>query len=541
MRYSSHDGYDYTHYPYLLQGDDVLAAAAGWVTYRFNEVYTGNSLFIDHGNGYQTRYYHLLNNDLITSGPKVWVEKGQKIGHVGSTGRSSTGPHLHFMVVQDKNNDGNFDDNIPDGITDPYGWQSDEPDPWENFTFPYNGQRMGNKSYYLWDKQLDKLDEKLNSNGGVFHTERYELIFPQNFTDQNLTFHMEAAPTVKANNGLESVGSSIITWTKDALGNEISQYQALYKLIIDYKAYDLRRFDPNTIAIYSSKDGIEWFREDTQIDFLNKKASTNINHMTYFALMGQPSDKYPPTTQATLEGITNTDNWYRSNVKVSLNSKDNENGLGVLYTYYKIANQEWQSYTTPIEFSDEGSYHVEFYSVDQEYNVELPRILEFSIDKTHPEAKIFADQDLFDLTLQAIDQNQTSIEITPLNKKDQKQYTIKDLAGNSLNLWVKYKDKQKKDSFQIDQISYNDEPPKDLDKNNILFTYKQKKEKPRLEKQSFDSEDKKKEPEIKMEYNFEKDQTQIEEKINNQKIKQTIPGFRLLQVLTNNGTLEYTY
>ena len=54
-------------------------------------------ILINHGDGYKTRYAHLMNNS-ITVRPGDYVEGGKVIGKVGSTG-NSTGPHLHFEVI----------------------------------------------------------------------------------------------------------------------------------------------------------------------------------------------------------------------------------------------------------------------------------------------------------------------------------------------------------------------------------------------------------------------------------------------------------
>ncbi|MDT4968077.1 MAG: hypothetical protein QOJ64_2814 [Acidobacteriota bacterium] len=54
----------------------------------------GNGIYVDHGNGITTRYGHLSRIDVVEGQP---VKKGQHLGLVGSTGRS-TGPHLHYEV-----------------------------------------------------------------------------------------------------------------------------------------------------------------------------------------------------------------------------------------------------------------------------------------------------------------------------------------------------------------------------------------------------------------------------------------------------------
>ncbi len=75
-------------------GDTVVAAAAGSVTRVSNTGSTsyGRWIEISHGNGYTTRYAHLLRQS-VSVGQNV--RQGQKIGEVGSTG-GSTGPHLHY-------------------------------------------------------------------------------------------------------------------------------------------------------------------------------------------------------------------------------------------------------------------------------------------------------------------------------------------------------------------------------------------------------------------------------------------------------------
>lgn len=76
-------------------GTQVLAADSGMVAYAGYLPYYGNVVRIDHGGGKAVTVYGHLSKILVKQGQTV--EKGQVIGHVGSTGRS-TGPHLHFEV-----------------------------------------------------------------------------------------------------------------------------------------------------------------------------------------------------------------------------------------------------------------------------------------------------------------------------------------------------------------------------------------------------------------------------------------------------------
>jgi murein DD-endopeptidase MepM/ murein hydrolase activator NlpD len=72
----------------------VFAANSGVVKMAENLFYSGNAVVIDHGTGIFTIYAHLSRID-VTAGQHV--EKGQRLGLTGATGRVS-GPHLHWGV-----------------------------------------------------------------------------------------------------------------------------------------------------------------------------------------------------------------------------------------------------------------------------------------------------------------------------------------------------------------------------------------------------------------------------------------------------------
>jgi len=85
-----HNGMDFS----ADKGTDVFATGDGKVIKAgYNKGY-GLCIDVDHGYGYMTRYAH-LSKKLVSVGRQV--KRGDKIGEVGSTGKS-TAPHLHYEV-----------------------------------------------------------------------------------------------------------------------------------------------------------------------------------------------------------------------------------------------------------------------------------------------------------------------------------------------------------------------------------------------------------------------------------------------------------
>ena len=90
-RQKMHSGVDIS----APRGTPVHAAASGTVVMaRYNSGY-GRMVTLDHGYGILTRYAH---NSRLMVREGDWVEAGELIATVGSTGQS-TGPHLHFEMV----------------------------------------------------------------------------------------------------------------------------------------------------------------------------------------------------------------------------------------------------------------------------------------------------------------------------------------------------------------------------------------------------------------------------------------------------------
>lgn len=90
-RYIMHEGIDMGG----PRGTPVYATGNGTIVSTRTVSGYGKQILIAHGFGYETRYAHLDKIDVALG---QQVKRGEKIGELGNTGRS-TGPHLHYEVI----------------------------------------------------------------------------------------------------------------------------------------------------------------------------------------------------------------------------------------------------------------------------------------------------------------------------------------------------------------------------------------------------------------------------------------------------------
>ncbi len=92
--WSGHQAIDIAGY----KGTPIKAADSGFVIKAgWSDAGYGNHVIIDHRNGFKTLYAH-LESYVVNVGDSV--KKGQVIGFMGSTGKS-TGPHLHLEIIKE--------------------------------------------------------------------------------------------------------------------------------------------------------------------------------------------------------------------------------------------------------------------------------------------------------------------------------------------------------------------------------------------------------------------------------------------------------
>lgn len=85
-----HSGLDFA----VPAGTPIKAPAAGKVILTGNYFFNGNTVFVDHGQGFISMFCHMSKIDVKVGDA---VPRGGIVGRVGSTGRA-TGPHMHWNV-----------------------------------------------------------------------------------------------------------------------------------------------------------------------------------------------------------------------------------------------------------------------------------------------------------------------------------------------------------------------------------------------------------------------------------------------------------
>jgi len=153
---------------------------------------------------------------------------------------------------------------------------------------------------------------------------------------------------------------------------------------VDYTMY---RINNGTWTTYSSSFIVS-DNGHYQVDFYsadnagNDEAVDNVNFKINISV---------PTTVATFNPSTpdGANGWYLGTVEVTLTASDPD---GINYTKYRVGNTAWQTYTGPFNVSTDGINVVEFYSVDNEGNVEDTKSTTVKIDTEAPAVSLLRPQ-----------------------------------------------------------------------------------------------------------------------------------------------------
>lgn len=380
--YSSHSGFDFG----LDLGTPILAPAPGRASYYYCKD-CGNSIKIDHQNGYQTTYMHLQEDGLLTKKDSVQVNGGDVIGKVGLTGRT-TGPHLHFEVTKDREMDGSFLNDFPFGRTDPFGWQTNKyKDPWEIFSWEDSlGKHTGSGSTYLWKLETPKNSgvisagtETEDTNTIILENKSAEFENSLDIFTTNIISYIKPASSLLNSAQKYIKDTSFILNAFNQLGNEVEYFDFPINISILINPKDLIGIDLESLSLHFwNETSKAWKKIPSIFDEQSNKLTATVNHLSWFAVLGDKSDSVPPQTQIAVSG-SQTGVWFVEPPLIEFYFEGD--GQDILHTFYsKNDGETWEKYTEPFYFDQDGITNLIYKSQDENGNMENVKDYSFHLN-----------------------------------------------------------------------------------------------------------------------------------------------------------------
>ncbi|MFW9964723.1 MAG: OmpL47-type beta-barrel domain-containing protein [Candidatus Sifarchaeia archaeon] len=124
---------------------------------------------------------------------------------------------------------------------------------------------------------------------------------------------------------------------------------------------------------------------DIQCNTNYAETETSVPTVTLFT-ESEDSDTTPPTTTIIADGQQGFENWFKSDVQITLSAIDDISGIA--FTEYSFDNENWYTYTDSFIVTNEGYTTIFFRSVDNQENIEPINVEVIQIDKTTPETTV---------------------------------------------------------------------------------------------------------------------------------------------------------
>ncbi len=357
--YSSHNGYDFA----LPYGTEILAPSDGLISGLYCPS-CGNTLYIDHPNGYRTVYMHLQIEGLKAQSweKNLPISEGEVIGKVGMTG-NTTGPHLHFQVYRPNYEGGIWYLMHPSRLMDPFGWRNDQKyDPfalldWEDVTGTYSGTA----SKYLWKEEisLDGIKKAFAGNPLLVDLNNINLYIPSNTYNIPLAFHLAyITPPTSPEKNLKYIDNTGLSITAESgIGEKISDLKDFITIRVALTIENLQDINWDTLAIYHfNKATMAWDKLTSVFDMENLVMEAQTDEISEFAVFGETLVTEYPHTAVTYVG-NKIDHWFTEYPLVEM---DNGNKGEILYSLF---GEFWQEYTQPFYIEQEGIVQLRYRSV----------------------------------------------------------------------------------------------------------------------------------------------------------------------------------
>lgn len=384
MYYSSHNGYDFA----LSVGTEITAPAPGIASYYYCTG-CGNSIKIDHQNGYETTYMHFQEEGLLT---KEWnanipIEEGTVIGKVGMTG-NTTGPHLHFQIEKDADSDGNFGDDYPNGMVDPFGWRVRSIlDPWPFFEWTDSlGTHKGTPSKYLWKENWTtwEIKETFERSPVLMELRNIKIETPDNvaYYPLNLTLQKYGRPEVEGKKYIAN--TSFLIRAENLIGNALHKLSNFIKITIKLPDNLPTEIDPKKLNIFHWNEVLS-FWEKLETIFIPETFSlqAETDEISKFAVFAEDINTIEDLTSVFIEGEQES-GWFVEYPLITMTGPANKNLV------FSTDNGIWQSYTEPFYLKKEGLTFFKYLGIDPNTSQEITEVELIKVDtqgKVHSSLK----------------------------------------------------------------------------------------------------------------------------------------------------------
>ena len=384
MYYSSHNGYDFA----LSVGTEITAPAPGLANYYYCTG-CGNSIKIDHQNGYETTYMHFQEDDLLTKerNANIPVEEGTVIGKVGMTG-NTTGPHLHFQIEKDTDSDGNFVDDYPSGMVDPFGWKIHSIlDPWPFFEWDDSlGTHKGTPSKYLWKENwaVWEIKETFERNPVLMELSNIKIETTSNiaYYPLNLTLQKYGHQKVEGKKYIEN--TSFLLKAESFIGEALHKLSDFIKITIKLPDNLPEEIDPRKLDIFHwNEDLTLWEKLETIFIPETFSLQAETDEISKFAVFAEDITATNGQTSVYVEGKQEND-WFVEYPLITMTGPEGETPV------FSIEGGTWQTYTEPFYLQMEGLIFFRYLSKDPNNNQEITEIELIKVDtqgKVHKSLK----------------------------------------------------------------------------------------------------------------------------------------------------------
>ena len=371
--YSGHPGYDFMPFVRRTPTTPLFAAADGqvydvgisgsksayYVKLKHHVVGLGDFLTI-YWHLHPDQYFEAMRSRL---GQPIYA--GERIGTMGNTGWS-TGHHLHFEVIFDRNADGRFS---ADERVDPFGFAPSAAypiDPWgqpQDF-IAANGQpyhHATSLSWYLWVHPLNTVVRVPPDGGGQISLSAdiggaFEdtACAPPGSLPANGIVNWSQSLDPQPTDSTAGTGHSVALAVFDQTDRAVTIFDPPLLIELPFEEADLKNVDPNTLIIYRAEGSSDhWQPLPTQLDHTRRIAAAYTDRPGRFSLMGQPvRDLVAPHTTINFNGPTAPDGTFCASTTVSLQA-DDVSGLKQI-EYSLDGGSTWLVYNEPFVIEPNG-------------------------------------------------------------------------------------------------------------------------------------------------------------------------------------------